>query len=235
MKNLFIAVSVLVLGTITSCSTSIGTNPSINTTKDSLSYSIGFQLGQMLKQGGFPKEDIDIVVISETMNGILAGDSSRMTDQQIQEVMTNYFTVVLPAKQAEKSSVELTKVKEENPNAIEEENGLIYEIIEEGDATMKPNITDTVTIHYTGELLDGTVFDSSVDRGEALKFAPLANTIPGFNQAATKIGVGGKIKVWIPANLGYGPQASGAIPANSNLFFEIEIISLNKAVTPATK
>ncbi|MFI3261949.1 MAG: FKBP-type peptidyl-prolyl cis-trans isomerase [Rikenellaceae bacterium] len=230
MKKLFFALSVVALSTFASCSSSIGTNPSVKTAKDSLSYAIGVNFGQTIKQSGIPMEDLDFNVLASAIMTIAEGNESALTDTQLQEVFTNYFQVVLPAKQEEKSTAEFAKVLKENPKAVKDEQvGIVYEISAEGDLTQKPELNDTVMIHYTGMLFDGTVFDSSVERGEAVRFAPLKNTIPGFNAAAKMIGPGGKIKVWIPSALAYGPSGSGPIPPSSNLIFEIEVISVEKA------
>lgn len=228
MKKLFFAISMVALGSFASCN-QVGGNPSISNTKDSLSYAIGVNFGQMLKQSGVPAEDVDLNVVSGAINAICSGDSSKLTDAQIQEVMANYFTKVLPAKQIAANAEVFKNLAKENPNAISDESGILYEIIKEGDMTQTAQPQDSAMIHYTGSLFDGTVFDSSVERGEPVNFAPLQNTIPGFNIAAGKIGVGGKVKVWIPSDLAYGPQGQGPIPANANLIFEIEIISVNKA------
>lgn len=229
MKKLFIAATVVAFGALASCNTTIGTNPTVKTTKDSLSYCIGTQFGTMLKQASIPSDDLDLKVVIESMNSIIAGDTSKLTAQQTQEIMTNYFTVVLPKRVKENSAKEFEKILKENPKAVKAENGLVYEIIEEGDLSMKPELQDTATLHYTGTLMDGTKFDSSVDRGEPLKFAPLQNSIAGFNQGVSLIGPGGKIKIWIPSELGYGAQGQGPIPANADLIFDVELISVSKA------
>ncbi|MFH1498420.1 MAG: FKBP-type peptidyl-prolyl cis-trans isomerase [Verrucomicrobiota bacterium] len=107
-------------------------------------------------------------------------------------------------------------------------SGLHYEIIEAG-AGEKPKATDTVKVHYTGKLVDGTTFDSSVDRGEPVEF-PLNQVIPGWTEGLQQVQKGGKIKLYVPSELGYGERGSPpAIPANATLVFDVELIEINPA------
>ncbi|MFI3267165.1 MAG: FKBP-type peptidyl-prolyl cis-trans isomerase [Rikenellaceae bacterium] len=229
MKKLFFALSIAAVTAFASCSPK-GANTPLKTAKDSLSYAIGFNFGQMALQ--IPTEDIDLDIVSGVIKSIVAGDSSKLTDTQLQEIFVNYFNVILPAKQQEASRGDFEKVLKENPKAVKDEQvGIIYEIIAEGDLTLRPEVADTALLHYTGTLFDGTVFDSSVERGEPVNFAPVGNTIPGFSAGVNKIGPGGKIKVWIPSALAYGPSGRGQIPANANLIFEIEVLEVTKAAT----
>jgi FKBP-type peptidyl-prolyl cis-trans isomerase len=102
--------------------------------------------------------------------------------------------------------------------------GLQYEILEEGEGD-KPAATDTVKVHYTGRLLNGTVFDSSVERGEPVEF-PLNQVIPGWTEGLQLMSPGAKYRFWIPANLAYGEQAPPAIGPNQVLDFEVELIEV---------
>ncbi|WFB36397.1 FKBP-type peptidyl-prolyl cis-trans isomerase [Kiritimatiellota bacterium B12222] len=103
--------------------------------------------------------------------------------------------------------------------------GLQYSVEVEGEGT-KPIATDTVTVHYTGRLLDGTVFDSSVQRGEPVEF-PLNQVIPGWTEGLQLMAPGAKYTFWIPANLAYGEQAPPAIGPNQVLEFEVELLKVN--------
>ena len=87
-----------------------------------------------------------------------------------------------------------------------------------------PLASSTVTIHYTGKLIDGTVFDSSVERGEPIVYA-VSGFIPGWIEGLQLMKVGGKMELYVPSNLGYGPSGTGSIPPNSTLIFEMELIS----------
>lgn len=118
-------------------------------------------------------------------------------------------------------------LKEEG--AKKTESGLAYKIITAGDESMKPGPTDEVEVHYHGTLIDGTVFDSSVERGKTISF-PLNRVIPGWTEGLQLIGKGGKIKLVIPAELGYGDKgAPPKIPGGSTLIFEVELFSIKKA------
>jgi FKBP-type peptidyl-prolyl cis-trans isomerase len=105
-------------------------------------------------------------------------------------------------------------------------SGLKYQVLKRGTGTVSPKATDTVKVHYHGTLLDGTVFDSSVERGEPISF-PLNGVIPGWTEGLQLMKVGDKFKFEIPANLAYGPNSpSPKIPPNSTLVFEVELLGI---------
>lgn len=105
-------------------------------------------------------------------------------------------------------------------------SGLKYQVLKQGNGTVSPKATDTVNVHYHGTLLNGTVFDSSVQRGEPIKF-PLNAVIPGWTEGLQLMKVGDKFKFEIPPNLAYGPSSpSPAIPPNSTLVFEVELLGI---------
>lgn len=114
------------------------------------------------------------------------------------------------------------------PNIITKESGLQYEIIEQGDGE-SPAESDTVTVHYKGSTIDGQVFDSSYDRGEPATF-PLNRVIAGWTEGLQLMKEGGKFRFYIPSQLAYGDrQAGSAIPANSVLIFDVELIKVHRA------
>ena len=105
-------------------------------------------------------------------------------------------------------------------------SGLKYQVMKQGTGTISPKPTDTVKVHYHGTLLDGTVFDSSVERGEPISF-PLNGVIPGWTEGLQLMKVGDKFKFEIPPNLAYGPNSpSPKIPRNSTLVFEVELLGI---------
>jgi FKBP-type peptidyl-prolyl cis-trans isomerase len=105
-------------------------------------------------------------------------------------------------------------------------SGLKYQILKHGTGTVSPKATDTVKVHYHGTLLDGTVFDSSVERGQPISF-PLNGVIPGWTEGVQLMKVGDKFKFVIPPNLAYGPNSpSPKIPPNSTLVFEVELLGI---------
>ena len=105
-------------------------------------------------------------------------------------------------------------------------SGLKYQVLKHGTGTASPKATDTVKVHYHGTLLNGTVFDSSVERGEPISF-PLNQVIPGWTEGLQLMKVGDKFKFEIPPNLAYGPNSpSPKIPPNSTLVFEVELLGI---------
>jgi FKBP-type peptidyl-prolyl cis-trans isomerase len=105
-------------------------------------------------------------------------------------------------------------------------SGLKYQVLKQGTGTTSPKVTDTVKVHYHGTLLNGTVFDSSVQRGQPISF-PLSGVIPGWTEGLQLMKVGDKFKFEIPPNLAYGPGSpTPAIPPNSTLVFEVELLGI---------
>ena len=112
-----------------------------------------------------------------------------------------------------------------NKSVYTTKSGLKYRKIKEGNGK-KPKVTDRVKVHYTGSLIDGTKFDSSVDRGEPITFQ-LNQVIPGWTEGLQLMDEGSKYYLYIPYNLGYGEQQAGAIPPGSTLIFEVELLEIN--------
>ena len=151
-------------------------------------------------------------------------------DEFMQKKQGAYLAKVKQKTLAE-SAAYFTKLKE-NKNVVELPSGLRYEIVKPGEGAF-PKATDTVKVHYTGTLVDGKVFDSSVQRGEPAEF-PLNGVIPGWTEGIQKINKGGKIKLYIPSSLGYGdtPPEGGPIPPGATLVFDVELLEI-KAPAPA--
>ncbi len=125
------------------------------------------------------------------------------------------------------------KKLEDNKNIVVLPDGLRYEILKTGEGAF-PKPTDTVKVHYHGTLVDGTVFDSSVQRGEPAEF-PLDGVIPGWTEGIQKINKGGKIKLYVPPQLGYGDEGNQRIPPGATLIFEVELLDIKApAAAPAT-
>ena len=115
-----------------------------------------------------------------------------------------------------------------NDSVVQTQSGLQYMVLKEGSG-VKPGPTDEVTVHYTGRLLDGTVFDSSVERGEPATF-PLDKVIPGWTEGLQLMSEGSKYRLFIPSELSYGSKGAGEqILPNSTLIFDVELIKVNKA------
>ena len=107
---------------------------------------------------------------------------------------------------------------------IETESGLQYEVVREGGGP-KPTLANNVTVHYEGKLVDGTVFDSSYERGEPITF-PLGGVVKGWKEGLRLMPVGSEYNLYVPAELGYGDRASGPIPPNSTLIFRVELLNI---------
>lgn len=112
-----------------------------------------------------------------------------------------------------------------NNDVIETASGLQYQVLQKGEGDTKPTASSTVKVHYHGTLLDGTVFDSSVDRGQPISF-PLNRVIKGWTEGVQLMIVGDKFKFFIPPELGYGNQGAGSIGPGSTLIFEVELLAI---------
>lgn len=188
---------------------------------DSLSYSYGVQIAESLK--GLNDKNLDIKIVGKALAEAFEGNA-QLTLQQCQELMMTMNSRQSEAALEEGAAyLEANKAKEGFETT---ESGLQYRVIEEGSGA-SPGPSDEVTVHYTGKLTDGTVFDSSVERGEPATFG-VGQVIPGWTEALQLMKVGSKYELVIPSELGYGPRgAGGAIPPNSVLVFEVELISIN--------
>ncbi|MGL5371595.1 MAG: FKBP-type peptidyl-prolyl cis-trans isomerase, partial [Plesiomonas shigelloides] len=132
-------------------------------------------------------------------------------------------------KQAEAQRQQGAAFLEQNktkPGVITTASGLQYEVLQPGTGTVHPKATDTVSVHYHGTLIDGTVFDSSVQRGEPISF-PLNRVIAGWTEGVPLMVEGEKVRFFIPSNLAYGNRAMGKIPAGSTLIFDVELLKIN--------
>jgi len=205
----------------------------LETEKDKISYVVGMQVGSSLSQ---IKDEIDLDIVFQAIRGSIAGDEPALSQQEAMAVQ-QAFAQKLQAKRAAEVQEAATKNKAEGEKFLaanksksgvkSTESGLQYQVIEEGKGP-KPALTDTVKVHYTGTLLDGTKFDSSVDRGEPAQFA-LNAVIPGWTEALQLMPVGSKYKLWIPAELGYGDRGTpGPIGPNQTLVFDVELIEIVK-------
>ena len=162
------------------------------------------------------------------MQEVIDGVEPKINNDQALMVIQNYFTKKQSAKSEEKIE-EGRKFLEENSKkegVITLASGLQYEVIIDGSGE-KPKLEDNVTTHYHGTLLDGTVFDSSVDRGEPASF-PVGGVIKGWTEALQLMSVGSKWKLYVPYDLAYGERGAGPqIGPYSTLIFEVELLNIN--------
>lgn len=189
-----------------------------NEERKAISYAYGYDFGFNVRQSRLP---LQTYWIGEGLKAGAAEDAD-MAFQQSQDYMRRYYTVILPEQNKEKSAAWLSKI-EKQKGVQKTESGLLYRIDREGDANVMPKAEDTVKVDYEGKLGDGTVFDSSYERGEAIEF-PLNRVIKGWTEGLQLVGKGGQITLWIPAELGYGAQgAGGNIGPNEALEFKVEL------------
>ena len=201
-------------------------------------------IGMMFAQGsGLGKMQFTEEQIDHILSGMKKGFSMKemppehsAVQQKVQGIMMKKMQLARQAEQAEMSKAAAgnkTKGKEflallsKQEGVKKDPSGFYYEILKTGEGP-SPTMTDTVRLHYHGTLIDGTVFDSSVDRGQPASF-PMNGVIKGFSGGLTKTQVGGKIRIYIPSELGYGdnPRPGGKIKPGDTLIFECELLEIN--------
>jgi len=198
----------------------------LKTLTDSASYAIGMNAGNFYKTMGITK--LNTSLVSKSINDILNGKKPLCTNETANIIMNKYMN----AEQEEKSK---STIDEGNKFLSQNKlragvnttaNGLQYEVMTQGTGA-KPVATDSVTCHYRGTLLNGTVFDDSYARGQPITFA-LNGVIRGWTEGVQLMNVGSKYKFYIPYTLGYGPYDYGNIPGGSMLTFEVELLAVKK-------
>jgi FKBP-type peptidyl-prolyl cis-trans isomerase FklB len=224
MKNIIVLSSLMLFAACKTEKPNQAAN--LNTELDSVSYSLGVNIGENIKK---QFEDINLDNFEAGIKDVLEKDvEAKISDNQAQAIIQSYFT-----KKQQKQS---ESVIEEGINFLRENgkregvttlaSGLQYEVINNGTGP-KPTIEDNVTTHYHGTLIDGTVFDSSVDRGEPASF-PVGGVIKGWTEALQLMSVGSKWKLFVPYDLAYGERGAGPqIGPYSTLIFDVELISIN--------
>lgn len=197
----------------------------LTTDKQKVSYMVGMDLGRNLTQ---IQDELDVAILVQGLQDTLAGRPTKLTEEQANEVKQG-FMQKLQARAVEERTAQAAANRTEGeaflaenknkPGVRSTESGLQYQVITEGRGA-KPAATDRVRVHYTGTLLDGTKFDSSVDRGTPAEFA-LNGVIPGWTEALQLMPIGSKYELAIPPDLAYGSQ--GPL-ANQVLLFEVELL-----------
>jgi len=184
-------------------------------------------LDQASEMGVNTDNDLVIQGFSDTLKG-----GAQLTEEEVKAALV-IFEQKMQAGQAAKVTEAEKSFFDENAKkegVKTTASGLQYEVVKAGEGE-KPTAADTVTVHYTGTLTDGTKFDSSHDRGEPISFA-LNGVIAGWTEGLQLMSPGATYKFAIPSSLGYGARDSGPIPANSILLFEVELISVEKMTPP---
>lgn len=239
IRNLLLS---LVAGSVVlvSCNTS-NTKVNLKTQADSAAYAIGVDLGNNIKKnlptapGG---KDLSPEIILAAFSTIMKGDSGLIASDKAGAITQAYF-VKAQSQEGDKNKqagIDFLATNAKKSGVTTTASGLQYEVITAGTG-VKPTADQTVKVHYHGTTIDGTVFDSSVERGEPVTFG-LGQVIKGWTEGLQLMPVGSKWKLYIPSELGYGEQAAGPkIKPNSVLIFEVELISIepSAAATPEAK
>ena len=211
--------------------------PELKTPAEKASYGIGLNMGQSLVQEGMT--DLDPKAVALGLEDAMAKKEPRLKDEELVEAFA------FLQKRAEEQKAALTEETSKAGKKFLEENakregvvttasGLQYEVVTKADGAM-PKATDVVSVHYEGRLVDGTVFDSSIQRGSPIDL-PVSGVIAGWVEALQLMHVGEKVKLFIPSELAYADQSpSPAIPPNSVLVFDLELLSIKDAAAPAAQ
>ena len=198
-----------------------------------LSYSLGVNVASGIKAQGV--EAIDTKAISKSFNDVFQGNDLEISEQESLQFIQTYFRDLQLKKQSQ--AAEKSKLLEQEGIAylaenakkdgvVTTESGLQYEVLTKGSGA-SPTADDSVTVHYTGTLIDGTIFDSSVERGEPATFG-VTQVIAGWTEALQLMSVGDKLRLVIPSDLAYGLRGAGpSIGPNSTLIFEVELLNIN--------
>ena len=197
----------------------------LKNTKDSASYALGYRIAQSLKGQGL--QDVNIAMFNKGMAaGVIA--KSAIPDSLIDICIKNYQDKMSTEKIAINRATGAAFLAEnaKRPGVVRLSNGLQYEVIVAGTDTTKPTLKNTVKCHYHGTLINGEIFDSSVQRGEPISF-PLNGVIKGWQEALQLMTVGSKWKLFIPSELAYGERSAGpVIGPGSTLIFEVELLGI---------
>lgn len=201
---------------------------------DRISYALGLSMGNNFRASGI--QQINVEDFADGVAAVFYGSQPKMTYDEAKAEIQKYFTALEEKQRAE--SAKMAEVNETAGKQFLEENGkrvevmttasgLQYEVLQDGDGE-QPTAQDQVEVHYTGKLIDGTVFDSSVERGVPATFG-VTQVIPGWVEALQLMKAGSKWRLFIPSQLAYGPQgAGGVIGPNATLIFDVELLKVIK-------
>jgi FKBP-type peptidyl-prolyl cis-trans isomerase FklB len=216
---------------LVSCENNAQVVKELKTHQDSVSYAIGFNIGQNFKMQSV---EVDANVLAAAINDVLTEKEGLLNEEQAQQIMMAYQTELM-AKQEEKRKADGSKNLDAGKKFLAENkskegvqttaSGLQYKVIKMGNGP-KPTSSDRVKCHYKGTLIDGKQFDSSIERGEPAVF-PVTGVIAGWTEVLQMMPVGSKWQVFIPSELGYGDRGAGDdIGPNATLIFEIELLGI---------
>ena len=224
MKNKLFILGIAVI--FVACNQTSYNNVELNTQMDSVSYSLGISVANNLKSSGF--ESIETQALASAFSDVFEGNEVKINEEDANMLIQEYFVELSQKKSQEAISAGQAFLDEngKKEGVTTTASGLQYEGLTNGTGAT-PVETDQVTVHYHGTLVDGTGFDSSVERGQPATF-PVNGVIPGWVEALQLMNVGSKYKLYIPSDLAYGERgAGGSIGPNETLIFEVELLSIN--------
>lgn len=195
---------------------------------DSASYALGVRIAQNIKAQGF--DGINQVIFQKAINDVFKGNKLAIAEQGLDACIGTYQQKAQSAKSsvAKAAGKKFLDANAKRSGVVTLPSGLQYEVVKAGTDTTKPKMGDKVKCHYHGTLINGEIFDSSVDRGEPIVF-PVAGVIKGWTEALQLMTVGSKWKLYIPSELAYGDQQAGpSIAPGSTLIFDVELIGIEK-------
>lgn len=197
----------------------------MNNELDKVSYSLGVNLAQNLKTQGL--ENINVAALGKGLSAAMNGEETEISEMEAQQILQAYFQKKMEEKAtaAKQKGTDFLAENAKRKEVVTLPSGLQYEILKEGEGP-KPGPADKVTVHYHGTLIDGTVFDSSVQRGQPATFG-VNQVIKGWTEALQLMPQGSKWKLYIPSDLAYGDRGAGqAIGPHETLVFEVDLISI---------
>lgn len=199
---------------------------------DKISYALGLSMGNNFKASGI--NDININDFADGVAAVFAGAKPKMTYDEAKVVIREFFSEMEARQKQEaakladinaKAGKDFLAENAKRPEVLTTASGLQYEIIKDGDGA-QPSPNDQVEVHYTGKLIDGTVFDSSEERGVPATFG-VTQVIPGWVEALQLMKAGSRWRLYIPSDLAYGPNgAGGIIGPNATLIFDVELLKV---------
>ncbi len=192
---------------------------------EKLSYALGMSIAANLQKSGVA--EIDVEAFTKGLKHHIEGTTTEISEEEAGKIINEYFAEI-QSKQFEaniKAGKDFLSENAKKEGVVTLESGLQYEVMNEGDGAT-PKSTDQVKCHYHGTLIDGTVFDSSVQRGEPAVF-PVNGVIAGWVEALQLMNVGSKWKLYVPSDLAYGERGAGQhIPPHTTLVFEVELLGI---------
>lgn len=194
---------------------------------DKVSYALGLSIGNNFQNSGIT--DLQVEEFIKGLNDVLSGKTPEIGYDEAKQIINDFFVKLQHDKfeNNKKAGAEFLSINRNREGVVELPSGLQYQVLKKGDGAI-PTANDKVECHYHGTLINGQVFDSSVERGAPAEFG-VSQVIPGWVEALQLMPVGSKWRLFIPSTLAYGEQGAGqAIEPNSTLIFDVELLNIVK-------